>query len=405
MSRNSHDGAGTVSGKDVVADPDGDVLTGKGIDSVCSGKDTGNLLVHHALALGLALCSLYVLGNGLLLLRRGYHIHVFALGGENHECYAEDSVGAGGENLQVYIGVSYMEKHLGALAAANPVALCLLEAVGPVYLLKAFEKALGVCRHAKAPLVHHLLLDGISATYAHALADLIVGKNSAEFGAPVDKGVAEVGDAVVHQHVALFLMRHGLPLVGGEMKFLRAVGMDAFGAFFLEMLLEVGYGHGLVLLSVVVRQEHALEGPLRPLIVFGVAGAYLAVPVVAHANLVELAAIAGDVYSRCLFGVLAGLNGILLGGQAVGVVAHGMEDVEALQTLVAREDVAGDVSQGMTHMQTCSRGVREHVKNIVLGTRRIGLNMVHALVGPLFLPFRFYCFMIVFHIIELFYFK
>ena len=64
--------------------------------------------------------------------------------------------------------------------------------------------------------------------------------------------------------------------------------------------------------------------------------------------------------------MLAGLYGILLGRQAVGIVAHGVEYVVALQTLEAGVDVAGDISQRMAHMEARTTGVREHIEDVEL---------------------------------------
>ena len=81
--------------------------------------------------------------------------------------------------------------------------------------------------------------------------------------------------------------------------------------------------------------EHLEECPLGPLVVLGIAGAYLARPIVAEADLVELLAVACDIllggYSR----VLAGLDSVLLGGKTEGIVAHRVKYVESARTLIA----------------------------------------------------------------------
>ena len=76
---------------------------------------------------------------------------------------------------------------------------------------------------------------------------------------------------------------------------------------------------------------------------------------------------------RCLR-VLAGLDGVLLGREAESVIAHRMEDIEALPALVAGKDVAGDVSQRMSHMQARTGRVREHVQDRVCGLGGVRLG-------------------------------
>ena len=65
--------------------------------------------------------------------------------------------------------------------------------------------------------------------------------------------------------------------------------------------------------------------------------------------------------------MLAGFDGVLLGGQTEGVVAHGVEHVEALHPLVAADDVGGGVALGVADMQARTAGVGKHVEHVVLG--------------------------------------
>ena len=147
----------------------------------------------------------------------------------------------------------------------------------------------------------------------------------------------------------------------------------------------------------VVAVEHPQEGPLRPVVVVGVARDDLAVPVVGEAQLVELFAVAGNVLRRRYGRVLAGLDGVLLGGQTEGVEAHRMEYVEAAEPFVARIDIGGDVTQRVSHVQSRSRGVGEHVQDIIFGTGRINLHLIGMAALPFALPARFDLAEIIFH--------
>ncbi len=340
-----HDGARAVAGQNVVADPHGHFLAREGIDGVRAREDARDAAVNHALALGAVLDGVEVGVNCGALLRSGDFVDVLALGSEHHEGDAEDRVGACGEYLQGEVVAAVDgEAHLGAFGAAYPVALRLLDGVRPVYAVEALQKALGICRHAEAPLPHLLLLHGVAAAHGETFAHLVVGQDGAQLGTPVHHRVAQIGYAVVHQHVALLLGRHGAPFGSGERQLLGARCVDTLGAVSGEVLRELLHGHGAVSLAVVVRAEHLQEGPLRPLVESGVARADGAAPVIAEADVLELADIACDVLASGYLGMLSGLDGILLGRESVGVEAHRVKDVEALQALVAREDVAGYVA-------------------------------------------------------------
>ena len=223
-----------------------------------------------------------------------------------------------------------IEHHFGALASAYPVALHVLEGVGPFEFVEAGKEPFRIGRYPELPLAHLLLHHRETAAYAQSVLDLVVGEHCAEPFAPVHAGFTEIGYTVAHEHLFLFLFGESLPLRGG----------DAVVAFGLEPVHEFGYRPGLVFLGIVPALEHLQECPLRPLVVVGVAGAERAVPVEGETEPVKLAAIAGHVLVGGFFGVLPGLDGILLRREAEGVVAHRMQHVKALEPLVSGIDIA-----------------------------------------------------------------
>ena len=52
--------------------------------------------------------------------------------------------------------------------------------------------------------------------------------------------------------------------------------------------------------------------------------------------------------------VLTSLNSILLSRKTECVISHRMKHIETAKTLVAAEDITGDISKRMTYMQSCS---------------------------------------------------
>jgi hypothetical protein len=127
----AHDGTGAVVEKDVVGNPQRGGLAGHGVDHVAAGEDAvllargalavdgGDLLggLLEAQVVGLVLGALDELGGKV------------ALGREHHERDAKDGVGARGEDGDRAVGGRHavlggqLEVDLGALGAANPVAL------------------------------------------------------------------------------------------------------------------------------------------------------------------------------------------------------------------------------------------------------------------------------------------
>ena len=123
------------------------------------------------------------------------------------------------------------------------------------------------------------------------------------------------------------------------------------------------------------------------MVIVRVTGLYLTVPVEREANLVELLAIVVDVLVGGYRWMLSSLNGILLGGQSIGIIAHGVEHVEAFQSLVASVDVGGDITKWMANVQSCARWVRKHVEHIIFRSFLVFRHLVGLVIDPLFLPF------------------
>ena len=90
--------------------------------------------------------------------------------------------------------------------------------------------------------------------------------------------------------------------------------------------------------------EHLDKSPLGPFVVFRVAGPDFTVPVEGEPDFIHLFPVATDVFLRGDGWVLSGLDGILLCGQTIRVISHGMQDIESFQMFVTGIDVGSDVA-------------------------------------------------------------
>ncbi len=152
--------------------------------------------------------------NGIFLCGGCYQVDIFAFRCKNHEGHTEHGVGTRCENSHLHIAILHFELHFGTFRTPDPVALSFLYGIRPGNIVKVVEQARGIGADTEAPLVHQFLLHGITASHRHTLAYLVVGKHCAEFRTPVHHRVAEIGDAVVHQHIAFLLCIHGVPFPG-----------------------------------------------------------------------------------------------------------------------------------------------------------------------------------------------
>ena len=306
------------------------------------------------------------------------------------------------------------ELYRSTFAAANPVALHFFDALVPINGFESLKQSLGVGADAHAPLAHFLLLHGVATTLAHTVFDFVVGQHGSQCRAPVHHGVGQVGEAIVHQDELLLLIVHAFPVGSREFTFemvaekellLRKVFVPVgilrciyvVGAVGIELPDERINVLCTVGVFIKPRIENLPENPLGPLVIFRIARAHFAVPIVGKTNAIELLAITSDVGLRSDFRVLPCLNGVLLGGQSEAVVSHGVQHVEALIAFVASNDIACYIAQRMPHVQARPTRVGKHVEHVVL--RRVGLFRygVCFVFLPALLPFALYIREIVVH--------
>ncbi len=259
------------------------------------------------------------------------------LGGQDEEGGAEERVGAGGEDGKVEAQLLAAEDDLGAFGAADPVALHRDHVLGPgLEQLEVGEQALGVLGDLEEPLLEGSLHDQRAAALAAAVDDLLVGQHRSVLRTPVDSGFVTVGE----------------PLL-----------------------------------------EELQEDPLRPAVVLGRVGRQFARPVDRDAPLAELALEGLDRTLRRHSRRLSGLDRVVLGRQAEGVVAHRVDHLEALAAAEVGDRVADRVALEVADVGLPG-GVGQHLQHV--GLRLVGLeaglpgvgDLPGLLLGPDLLPLR-----------------
>ena len=138
------------------------------------------------------------------------------LGSNHHEGNTENRIGTGRKDLQLLVMTHQVEEDLCTYRATDPVALNLLQRVTPLEALQAVQHALGIGCHAQQPLLHALLLYGVTATHRKAILHLVVGQYRAQLRTPVYHRVGAEGETVVLQHLLLLGLRLRVPLFSRE---------------------------------------------------------------------------------------------------------------------------------------------------------------------------------------------
>ena len=144
--------------------------------------------------------------------------------------------------------------------------------------------------------------------------------------------------------------------------------------------------------------EKLEEDPLGPLVVAGIGGIDLPVPIEGETEALELRPKVCHILRGDDLRVDVVFDGEIFGGQTKGIPAHGIQHVVAVLTALAAHHVQGGVAAGVAHMQAGTRGVRELHQGIELGFGVVDLGMECLFVLPHLLPLGFNSLVIVFHV-------
>ena len=301
----------------------------------------------------------------------GAVVHQHVVGSKQRELRAGDRVGGVQAGEQTGLLTGLVHAVLGGLGfGGQTVGLHRLDRVGIA--------ALPVFGYIGRPFGGHVLQQvmfrgnhgerGAEQRVGTGGVDFHVGQHGAQTRAPVDRGLGDVGQAEVVQDILLLGVSEVGPLL--------AIGLVARNGLFagFELGHELGdracgaLGAGRVGgVLVVPGIVDAREDPLGPAHVAGVDGGERTTVVEAQAHTVQLAAHVGDVRLSGHARVLAGLDCVLFGRQAEGVVTHGVQDVLALHAVVAAHHVGGQVAQRVADVQALAGRVGKHVHGEVGG--------------------------------------
>ena len=324
---NGHDGTGTVVGDDIIGNPHGDLLAVDGVYHIAARK--GTVLLEGALGTLDGRDMLGVLddlGDGLLVLRTlDELVQAGVLGSQDKEGDAKKGIGSRGEdgNLALIaldglaVLVAQGKVDLGALGATDPVGLHLLDALGPAgELLQIVEQLLGVLGNLVVPLLKVALLGLGAAAPALALGDLLVSQNGLAGGAPVDRVLLTVDQALFPQ---------------------------------------------------------LLKDPLTPTVVVGAAGLDHAIQIVGEAHALHRGERLVHVLIRPSGSLRVVLDSGVLGRQAKGVKADGVQHVVASHAGLTGHGIADGIVARVAHMQVARR-IREHLEHILFGLAVVGVD-------------------------------
>ena len=242
------------------------------------------------------------------------------------------------------------------MAAANPVSLQGFDRLAPIEIVEPVEQPVSVFGDPQHPLPHADSRDRMSAPLALAVDDLLVGQHRPQRRAPVD----------------------GRELLIGQ-PLLVLVAADRFSPLTLDLRRDRQLGDGAATpppcaavradrLGVAIEPgvEQDQKDPLRPAEVVGIGRRELALPVVAEAEHLQLAAERLDVFVGRLSRVRPRFDGVLLGRQTERVPAHRVQNVFAPHAVVAADDVRGGVTLRVPDVQTVPRRVGKHVQYVEL---------------------------------------
>ena len=261
------------------------------------------------------------------------------LGRDDHVGSAEQGVAAGGVDGQGVAG-SGAEVDLCAVAAADPVLLLGGNALDVIQTVQTVDELVRVGGDLQHPLALDAVDDLAAAALADAVDDFLVCQHALAAGTPVDVHFLLVGEALLVQ---------------------------------------------------------LQEDPLGPLIILGVGGVDLTVPVEGEAQCLELLPEVVNILLGDDGRMDVVLHGEVLGGQAESVPAHRVEHVITVLAALAAHDIQRSVAAGMADVQARARGIRELHQCIELGLLVVDLSVEGLFVLPHLLPLGLHGLVIILH--------
>lgn len=343
MRRDSHDCAGSIVRQHVISDEESDPPSVERVDGMDSSDlDSGLLLVevgplHIGLLLRLGDVGLYlggILGSAFEALHEG------VVRGEHREGHSEDRIDPGREDFEEVVAPVYGHFELRSLGPSDPILLHLDDGWLPVEAIEVIEHSLGVFRDPEYPLPHRPALDLRLAAFASAVLQVFSGKARLAARAPVDRLVVDVGEPMVVDISPPLLCGH--PVGDGKL-------LDRYG-----------FSQGIVV-GVSVQLQ---EDPLGPSVVPGVGRVDLTFPIVGESDVLKLFLVALDILGGGDFRVDLIGDRIILGRQSECVPSHRMEHVISFEHLLARDHIGGDEPFRVSHMESFSARIREHIEYI-----------------------------------------
>ena len=252
----------------------------------------------------------------------------------HHKAHAEQGVRAGGIHSEriLHTLTLHGEIDICALGAADPVDLLLLDILRIVHRIQPLQKLIGILRDAQIPNVLGSLHDLAVANIAFAPLRILIGKHHAAAGAVIHEGgIAEHKPA----------------------------------------------------------PEHLKKDPLRPFVVVFVRGIDHSVPIKRKADAAEL------LREFCNIAVGHGpwMNALLdrrvFRWQPEGVKPDGKQDIIALHSALATDDLKAGICLDMTHMHPASGGIRKFHQTVKFRFIAVVFGGKRPRVCPALLPFRF----------------
>ena len=328
MRGHGHDRAGAVARQHVIGDPNRYELFVHRIDRVRAGE-------HAALVLGqfrpfqiaFARRRLAIRHHRLALRLGGERIYQFMLRRQHHVRRPKQRIRPCGKNDNLFAGFLNRKCHFRAFTAANPIPLHLLQRIAPVDRFQIIQQPLSEDRDPQHPLAHWLAHHRMPAHLALAIDHLLIGQHRAQLRAPVHRRMG-------NKREPMLITIRALSLVAGH----------------IDRILQRVDRLGLIGRGVKPRIVQLQKNPLAPLKITGLGGVRFPTPIIAEAQALDLPLEISNIFLGRLARMLAGLDRVLLGGQAKGIPAHRMQHMLAAHALKAREDIGGRVAFRMPHV-------------------------------------------------------
>src|ERR1700690_1363105 len=128
----------------------------------------------------------------------------------------------------------------------------------------------------------------MATSFTYSVYYFIICQYSSQRFTPVYFAIGRISKPVIHQHFLLLLTGKTIPFISGKIILRLSLTVIFLISLLFKNFYKLFYFSRLVMIFIVPAIKNFKKNPLRPFIIFGIAGTYFAAPVETKTDVIQL---------------------------------------------------------------------------------------------------------------------